>query len=234
MVQHLDLRCVGIRSSYGPMDQNIPAGLEAMVGSVYSFFEQLHQVQPAILEENDRSIRAIVELAHEAGYDRSLTSYSPDMRTDIITPLPTIQAPAGWPQALFWTPEWASLLDPNAPVTCFVYPEGRSSQWNYFEADSVAALALLLYGRLGNHLPNERDPASGAVIAASHSPYTMEDFWRSGIGIVTPHRAQQALNESRFLILPDWRPPNWASRILALCHKRLPTDWRAFLATPLS
>jgi len=61
----------------------------------------------------------------------------------------------------------------------------------------VAALALLLYGRLGNQLLNERDPASGAVIAASHTPYTMDEFWRSGIGIVTPHRAQQALIVAR-------------------------------------
>ncbi len=174
-----------------------PVGLEAMVGSVYSFFEQLHHVQPAILEENYRSSRVIVELAHEAGYHRSLMSYSPDMQIDVITPFPTVQAPAGWPQTLFWTPEWASLLDPDAPVSCFVYPEGRSSQWNPFEADSVAALAWLLYGRLGNQLLNERHPVSGAVIAASHSPYTMDEFWRSGIGIVTPHRAQQALIVAR-------------------------------------
>jgi len=40
-----------------------PVGLEAMVGSVYSFFEQLHQVRPAILEENYRSSHVIVELA---------------------------------------------------------------------------------------------------------------------------------------------------------------------------
>jgi hypothetical protein len=174
-----------------------PVGLEAMVGSVYSFFEQLHQVQPAILEENYRSSRVIVELAHEAGYDRALTSSSPDMRIDIVTPFPTVATPTGWPQSLFWTPEWSSLLDPDAPVSCFVYPEGRSSQWNPFEADSVAALALLLYGRLGNQLLNERDPASGAVIAAPHTPYTMDEFWRSGIGIVTPHRAQQALIVAR-------------------------------------
>lgn len=174
-----------------------PVGLEAMVGSVYSFFEQLHQVQPAILEENYRSNRVIVELAHEAGYDRSLKSYSPDMRIDVVSPFPTDQAPAGWPQTLFWTPEWVSLLDPIAPVCCFVYPEGRSSQWNPFEADSVAALALLLYGRLGNQILNERDPGSGTVIPASHIPYSMDEFWRNGIGIVTPHRAQQALIVAR-------------------------------------
>jgi len=174
-----------------------PVGLEAMVGSIYSFFGQLHQVQPAILEENYRSSREIVELAYEAGYDRSLTSYSPDMRIDVVSPFPTMQSPTGWPQTLYWTPEWVSLLDPDAPVSCFVYPEGRSSQWNPFEADSVGALTLLLYGRLGNRIENERDPGSGAVIPAPHTPYTMVEFWRSGIGIVTPHRAQQALIVAR-------------------------------------
>ena len=174
-----------------------PVGLEAMVGSVYTFFEQLHQVQPSILEENYRSNRVIVELAHEAGYDRSLTSYSPDLRIDMLTPIPTTAPPTGWPQSLFWTPEWASLLEPDSPVSCFVYPEGRSSQWNPFEADAVAALAFLLYGRLGDQLLNERDPNSGRVIAVSHTPYTMDDFWQRGIGIVTPHRAQQALIVAR-------------------------------------
>jgi len=35
---------------------------------------------------------------------------------------------------LHWTPEWAELLDPARPAACFVYEEGRSSQWNRFEA----------------------------------------------------------------------------------------------------
>lgn len=174
-----------------------PVGLEAMVGSVYSFFEQLHQVQPAILEENYRSSRVIVELAHEAGYDRSLSSFSPDLRIDVVSPFPTVSPPTGWPQTLFWTPEWVSLLDPNSPVSCFVYPEGRSSQWNPFEADSVAALAFLLYGCLGNQLLNELDPGAGGAIPTPHIVYTMDEFWQSGIGIVTPHRAQQALIVAR-------------------------------------
>jgi hypothetical protein len=174
-----------------------PVGLEAMVGSIYVFLEQLHHVQPAILEENYRSNRVIVELAHEAGYDRSLTSYSPDLQIDVVAPFPTAAPPSGWPQSLFWTSEWASLLEPRSPVSCFVYPEGRSSQWNPFEADSVTALAFLLYGRLGDQLLNERDPNSGGLKNASHTPYTMDDFWRRGIGIVTPHRAQQALIVAR-------------------------------------
>lgn len=174
-----------------------PAGLEPMVGSIYQFFEEVHQVQPAILEENYRSNRTIVEFAHEAGYDRSLVSYSPDMRIDIVVPMPTTTAPSNWPQTLYWTPEWVSLLDPDKPVCCFVYPEGRSSQWNPFEAEAVAALAFLLFGRIGDQLLNERDPETGTIIGASQTAYNTTDFWRKGIGIVTPHRAQQALIVSR-------------------------------------
>ena len=171
-----------------------PVGLEDMVGSVYDFFEQIHHVTPAILEENYRSNHVIVELAHEAGYERTLKSYSPDLRIDILSPFPmTATAPTGWMGSIYWTSEWAALLDPNTPVSCFVYPDGKSSQWNPFEADSVVALAFLLYNRLGNQILNEKDPDSGSLIDPSHTPYSMDEFWTKGIGIVTPHRAQQAL-----------------------------------------
>jgi hypothetical protein len=120
------------------------------------------------------------------------------MRIDVVAPFPTgATPPEGWPRGLLWTPKRSWLLDPDAPESCFLYHEGRCSQWNPFEASSVAALVFLLYGRLANRVLNERDPVSGAVIPASRTPYTMEEFWRKGIGIVTPHRAQQALIVSR-------------------------------------
>jgi Druantia protein DruA/DDE_Tnp_1-associated len=40
-------------------------------------------------------------------------------------------------------------------------------------------------------------------------------------------------NNSRFLILPQWHVANLASRILSLCHKRLPSDWQAVFGHPL-
>jgi len=171
-----------------------PAGLEDMVGSIYEFFENIHGVRPAVLRENYRSNRAIVDLAHEAGYDRSLTSFSPGMKMDVVAPFPADPAPPeGWPRSLLWSPSWSLLLDPAAPVSCFLYPEGRCGQWNPFEASSVAALVFLLYGRLASQPLNERDPLSGAMVPSSRVPYAMEEFWKKGIGIVTPHRAQQAL-----------------------------------------
>jgi len=46
-------------------------------------------------------------------------------------------------------------------------------------------------------------------------------------------RLKLVTNNSRFLILPDWHFTNLASRILSLCHKRLPADWQAIFGHPL-
>jgi hypothetical protein len=77
-----------------------------------------------------------------------------------------------------------------------VYREGRSSQWNQFEADAIASLVWLLHGRLGDQLQNE-NAANGVAFPTSGQAYTVQDFWAKGVGIVTPHRAQQALIVSR-------------------------------------
>jgi superfamily I DNA and/or RNA helicase len=45
---------------------------------------------------------------------------------------------------------------------------------------------------MSSQLANEID-RSGTVKARSTSPYSCDDFWRYGVGVVTPHRAQQAL-----------------------------------------
>jgi hypothetical protein len=40
-------------------------------------------------------------------------------------------------------------------------------------------------------------------------------------------------NNSRFLILPKYHVPNLASRILSLCHKRLPVQWQESFGHPV-
>jgi DNA replication ATP-dependent helicase Dna2 len=50
---------------------------------------------------------------------------------------------------------------------------------------------------MGSQLKNERDTRTGEIIPAGSKPYDKEAFWEHGIGIVTPHRAQQALIVSR-------------------------------------
>ncbi|MGC8495170.1 MAG: Druantia anti-phage system protein DruA, partial [Syntrophobacteraceae bacterium] len=46
-------------------------------------------------------------------------------------------------------------------------------------------------------------------------------------------RLKLIANNSRFLILPDWHVPNLGSRVLSLCQKRLPSDWRNTFGHPL-
>jgi hypothetical protein len=117
-----------------------------MVGSIYTFCKA-QGVAPVMLDENYRSGATLVEFARLAGYEPGLRSDSPELRLHLVEPLPTVQPEAG-PAGLRWTPEWAELLDPARPAACFVYEEGRISQWNRFEADAVAALVFLLHGRI--------------------------------------------------------------------------------------
>ena len=46
-------------------------------------------------------------------------------------------------------------------------------------------------------------------------------------------RLKLLTNNSRFLILPDWHFPNLASRVLSLCQKRLPKDWKTIFGHPV-
>ena len=46
-------------------------------------------------------------------------------------------------------------------------------------------------------------------------------------------RLKLIVNNSRFLILPDWHIPNLGSRILSLCQRRLDTDWQKVFGHPV-
>jgi DNA replication ATP-dependent helicase Dna2 len=81
-----------------------PLGLEPMVGSIYRLCEDLHEVEPVMLEVNYRSNATLVEFSLEAGYRRALNSHSTDLRLNLTTPLPSSQ-PENWPVTLYWTPE---------------------------------------------------------------------------------------------------------------------------------
>jgi hypothetical protein len=44
-------------------------------------------------------------------------------------------------------------------------------------------------------------------------------------------RLKLIVNNSRFLILPDWHRPNLGSRVLSLCSRRLNADWQEAFVT---
>ncbi|MCY4481281.1 MAG: ATP-binding protein [Spirochaetaceae bacterium] len=187
-----------------------PKDLEDLVGSVYAFWRRFHQMPQSALGVNYRSNDTIVNFARDTGYRATLSSHSPRMRLDLLSPVPTVQ-PANWPASLFWTPEWARLLDPDQPAICFVYDDGRSSQRNDFEADAVAALLFLLQGRVASRLRNENDAVTGAALPRTTAPYATVDFWRRAVGVVTPHRAQQGLIVTRLqqAFNATGQMPNW-------------------------
>jgi hypothetical protein len=170
-----------------------PLGLEAMVGSVFEFFVAVHGLHKQMLSVNYRSNATIVEFVLQAGYESTLTAHAPELTLELLAPLPSGPLPPpGWPAGLHWTLEWSALLNPSQPTSCFVYPEGRASQWNAFEADAVASLLWLLHGRLANRLRGDRDP-DGVPLPPSDTAYTTTDFFTTAVGVVTPHRAQQGL-----------------------------------------
>jgi hypothetical protein len=175
-----------------------PKGLEEMVGSIYSFWKTLHGVPESPLSINYRSNDCIVELARQSGYQTSLTSHSPSLELNFLAPIPAVQ-PAPWDSRLFWTHEWAEILNPAFPAVSFVYGDGRSSQRNDFEADAVASMLLLLHGQIAGQLRNENHAGNGQPIAPTLTPYSAIDFFRKAVGVVTPHRAQQGLIVTRLL-----------------------------------
>jgi len=165
-----------------------PAELAPMVGSLYDFLRLHHGVSQQELLVNYRSNAEIVDATRDAGYPQNLRAFEPDLRDTFVTPIPT-QCPPGWPKHLPWSHDLARVLDPQTPVVCVVHDDDHSGQANDDEANFVTSLAYLLGERLA-------PPHTGGQ-APSGTPYTIEELLRSGVGVVTPHRAQQSKIISR-------------------------------------
>lgn len=164
-----------------------PLDLEEMVGSTYSFFRDVHGVEECSLTTNYRSNEEIVEFQRSAGYPLELSPRSPDLRISLQSALPE-ERPDDLPSGLPWGEFVHSMLEPNRSCVCVTYSGGTDSQWNPLESRIVTVLVRALKGRLGNHLLNDNEGPDGVPDA----PYTDEEFWTKGLGVVTPHRAQQA------------------------------------------
>lgn len=168
-----------------------PADLEYIVGSAYKYFRRHHGIQPNSLDVNYRSNATIVEFTKLAGYSEKLKSNSPDLKLDLLSPLPA-ERPKNWPSQLYWSPAWSKFLDPDFPCVCFTYDDRASSQINSFEAGAVASLLWLLHGRMTDRPKNERRFDGSFDTQSSTTPYGPQGFWNRGVGVVTPHRAQMA------------------------------------------
>lgn len=168
-----------------------PEKLDHVVGSVYGYVRHHHGVVPTSLQVNYRSNDTLVELTKRAGYDPKLQAQHANLRLKTLGDGFPKQRPDNWPSNVVWSPEWTRLLAPDKPAACFLYQDDVASQANDFEAEVVAALTWLLYGRIDRQLAGEYDkelrprPLTG-------EPLSEREFWERGVGIVTPHRAQMA------------------------------------------
>ena len=166
-----------------------PEGLDHLLGSVYDFFRRYRQgenqqagVEPVMLNRSFRSNREIVAFVREAGYGADLQAAegNAELRVRTTRPIPT-STPPGWPEDLPFSPDLARILNPADPVVAVVHADRYSSQRNDGEASLVAGLVLSLY-HAGLAEPR----------ASDNDQFDHDHFFRKGVGVVTPHRAQQA------------------------------------------
>jgi hypothetical protein len=166
-----------------------PRDLDHVVGSVYGYTRHHQKVDYYPLQVNYRSCETLVEFTKRAGYDPGLHARHPGLRIALLDQGLPKSRPPEWPDALFWTPAWARLLDPGQPATCFIYDDEVVGQANDFEADAIAALLWLLFGRVDQQLAGEFTQ-DGALRGLTRKPHEAAVFWERAVGVVTPHRAQ--------------------------------------------
>jgi hypothetical protein len=91
------------------------------------------------------------------------------------------------------TTAYGELLKPERRVTALIHEDVTSSQANEMEAGLVAGLAYVTRQVIA------RDLNRGT--ATAKTAYSEDEFFESGIGIVTPHKAQKALVVRKLLEL---------------------------------
>ena len=166
-----------------------PEAIGHLVGSIYGFYRNYRRhegphfsIGPVMLNRSFRSNREIVAFVREAGYGEDLEAAEQNagLRISTTNSIP-FEKPNDWPNGLPWSSNFGAILSPEEPLTAVVHNDRFSSQRNDEEADLATGLVLALY-RAGLQDLTSND----------NRPYAPDEFFRRGVGIVTPHRAQQA------------------------------------------
>lgn len=161
-----------------------PKGAEYLVGSIQEYLLARFKISPSELLINYRSNQHLVDYAKTLGYPAALQSFRPEKRLHFLSdPAANI---AAMPDDLPRSSAYLEVLRPERIVSALIHDDPVSSQANVVEAGLVAGIAYVLHHTVSAKLEN--DGGEGDPIA-----YTDEEFFKVGLGVVTPHKAQKAL-----------------------------------------
>jgi len=159
-----------------------PKNAEYLVGSIQTYLLSRFKLASSELHINYRSADHLVEFARTLGYPSQLRAYKDKHLKEIVPLSLTLsKIPDGLPKS----DAYLELLNPSRVVTALIHEDIVSSQANEVEAKLVAALAFCLRNSMSKVL----DSGEPDIF----EPYTDNDFFEIGIGVVTPHKAQKAL-----------------------------------------
>jgi hypothetical protein len=130
---------------------------------------------------NYRSNQGLVDYARSLGYPAKLKAAVPTRDLQLLQPIETVKK--AMPKELPLTSAYEELLQPNRRVTALIHEDVTSSQANELEAGLVAGLAYVMRHAMAKELNEGK--------ATSKTPYTDDEFFKSGIGIVTPHHTRR-------------------------------------------
>lgn len=150
---------------YGFVPQDSAQGL---FDCIFTFMKDRHGIVPLALRQNYRTNIEIASWPSVRFYGGDFDAVVPRQRLHAVVPR---ERPSQWPNTLAWSPTYAAILDPRLPVVALTYPIGGFTLSNPLEAQTAAALALLLRFAYGESVSDSA-------------------FWRNALGLITPHRAQ--------------------------------------------
>jgi len=162
-----------------------PKNAEHLVDSIQTYLIKRFGIRREALLVNYRSNQDLVDYAKSLGYPAGLVASTPKKDLHVLAPVD--KALASLPAGLPLTSGYAELLRPERRVTSLIHDDPTSSQANEIEAGLVAGLAYLLRLTIASEL------VTGTEAIKDPAFFTDDDFFKHGIGIVTPHKAQKAL-----------------------------------------
>lgn len=168
-----------------------PEGAEYLVGSIQAYLIRRFGIKDVPLLLNYRSNKDLVEYARLLGYPAKLQAAFPTRDLQLLQPVEIVTK--AMPPSLPVTTAYEELLKPERRVTALIHEDATSSQANEVEAGLVAGLAYVTRQVIAKELNEGK--------ATAKTAYSEDEFFQSGIGIVTPHKAQKALVVRKLLEL---------------------------------